>query len=155
MDRVAVYAQDVTERKRAEQALREREEQLRILFDQATDPIYVCDMEGKLVDVNERACQALGYAKAELLERNVDSVDAAIGNRENAVAILKTLERGHPQTLETAHRRKDGSTFPVELTIGLLDMPSYQDFMAGKLQELTYDESEIAMALSGLPSCGD
>ena len=34
-------------------------------------------------------------------------------------------------------------------------MPSYQDFMAGKLQELTYDESEIAMALSGLPSCGD
>ncbi len=51
-------------------------------------------------------------------------MDAAIGNRENAVAILKTLERGHPQTLETAHRRKDGSTFPVELTIGLLDMPS-------------------------------
>ncbi len=76
-----------------------------------------------------------------------------------AEAILPAPEANHAvcAAIEEAEKcRETGEAKTILFNLcghGLLDMPSYQDFMAGKLQELTYDESEIAMALSGLP-CG-
>ena len=77
-----------------------------------------------------------------------------------AEAILPAPEANHAvcAAIDEAEKcRESGEAKTILFNLcghGLLDMPSYQDFMAGKLQELTYDESEIAMALSGLPSCG-
>jgi len=76
-----------------------------------------------------------------------------------AEAILPAPEANHAvcAAIEEAEKcRESGEAKTILFNLcghGLLDMPSYQDFMAGKLQELTYDESEIAMALAGLP-CG-
>ena len=78
-----------------------------------------------------------------------------------AEAILPAPEANHAvcAAIDEAEKcRESGEAKTILFNLcghGLLDMPAYQDFMAGKLQELTYDESEIAMALSGLPSCGD
>ena len=78
-----------------------------------------------------------------------------------AEAILPAPEANHAvcAAIDEAEKcRESGEAKTILFNLcghGLLDMPSYQDFMAGKLQELTYDDSEIAMALSGLPSCGD
>ena len=61
------FMRDITERKRAEQALRRSEARFRQLFDGAADAIFIHDAHGKFVDVNRVACSSLGYERKELL----------------------------------------------------------------------------------------
>jgi PAS domain S-box-containing protein len=104
------------ERKRGEEELRAAESRFRTYVDHATDALFVHDEQLKVVDVNRRACENLGYSREELVGmplRDFDSgVDAAfvesIGER---LAVGETLE------FETSHRRKDGTMFPVEVRV--------------------------------------
>jgi two-component system cell cycle sensor histidine kinase/response regulator CckA len=104
---------DITDRKRAADAL----EMFRTLVDRVNDAIEVIDPEtGRFLDINEKACTDLGYAREELLSLNFTDVDAQTDqakfrqNKEqlwNAGALL----------IESRHRRKDGTTFPVEVNM--------------------------------------
>jgi PAS domain S-box-containing protein len=98
-------------------ALRRSEAHLRSLFDGAGDAIFVCADGGRFVDVNRQACAALGYARHELLAMTVADIDLMI-DLERVIAALETLEPGGTLLWDGLHRRKDGSTFPVELRIG-------------------------------------
>ncbi len=127
-------AHDVTERMRAEKALRVTNEQLvrtaedrertvreltlfRTLLDQSNDAIKVIDPETlRFLDVNEKACAELGYTRNELLSLTVRDIDP------NADDILVARVRQHLQEsgfaiMETVHRRRDGTTFPVEVNM--------------------------------------
>ena len=116
---VAVY-QDITERKLAEQALRESEESYRALFDQANDIILVLELvpDGVPIirDANQAALQALGYPLDELINKPISSLDAVDLPRDElrwkAVRALETRA-----TFEVSHRRKDGSVFLVEAAV--------------------------------------
>ena len=59
--------QDISERKKAEQALLEREERFRVLVEQAADGFFILDEQGTLVDVNQMACTMLGFSREDLL----------------------------------------------------------------------------------------
>jgi PAS domain S-box-containing protein len=107
----------------ANQQLAASEEHLRVLFDQAADAIYVSKMNGQLLQVNEQACLAIGYTKEELLGFNVTDVDAEMNTPDAFHQFVATLSPGRPVTIESKHRRKDGSTFPVEITISCIEMP--------------------------------
>jgi PAS domain S-box-containing protein len=100
--------------------LREREEHLRILFEQAADAIYVANLDGALVKVNQQACRATGYTEEELRRLNVTEVDIRIPSSEVFQRIVEGPSHGNPITIETTHRRKDGSTFPAEVRIALI-----------------------------------
>jgi PAS domain S-box-containing protein len=108
------------ERERAERALSRSEDRFERLVEQAADAIFVHDLEGRFVDVNRQACESLGYSREELLLMSVADVEA-----DHAPGLLKKLWKritsGPPRTLEGIHRRKDGSTFPVEIRVGLFE----------------------------------
>src|SRR5262249_13519309 len=65
--KLAGLAEDVTERKRAEQALRDSEQRFRTFVDHATDAFFLQDDRGVILDVNRQACQSLGTYRDELV----------------------------------------------------------------------------------------
>src|SRR5271157_1230676 len=127
-------AHDVTERVRAEKALRATNEQLlktagerermlheltlfRTLLDQSNDAIQVTDPETlRFLDVNERACVELGYSREELLSMAVFDIDPNIDESVRARVGQQLGESGFA-IIEGVHRRKDGTTFPVEVNL--------------------------------------
>jgi PAS domain S-box-containing protein len=109
---------DITERKQAEQALRESEERFRHLFEQASDGIVMADMAGHYLDVNRRACHMLGYSREELLERKVTDILTPHDNLR-LKDIQADLLAGHRHSSEWKLRRKAGGTVSVEVSARL------------------------------------
>lgn len=115
------FVRDITERKKTEQSVR----LFRTLLDQATDAIEVLDPEtGRFLDCNLRACTSLGYTRDELLELGVPDVDPLFPLPAFRAQIQKYREDPDSQAkaIETVHRRKDGSTFPVEVSCQLIHL---------------------------------
>lgn len=118
--------QEIADRVRAQEALRESEAGLRALFDQAADAIYKVDLQGRIVDANAEACACLGYSRQELLTLSVLQIDASLASDDGLLAARAVLESGERLELETAFRRKDGTTFPVELRVSLIERSGQQ-----------------------------
>ncbi len=108
---------DVTERRRAEEALQASEERLRRLVEQAADALFVHDLQGRFVNVNRQACESLGYTREELLNLSVADVEVKF-TPEGLSELWERIVAGDPLTLEGIHRRKDGTRFPVEVRVG-------------------------------------
>ncbi|NEX59803.1 bifunctional diguanylate cyclase/phosphodiesterase [Noviherbaspirillum galbum] len=105
------------ERRDAEKGLRQSEAHFRALVEQATDSFYVHDSDGMLLDVNQHACHSLGYLREELLRMSMMDIDAKL-SPEDLKQLGPGLTTGAPTAIESVHRRKDGTEFPVELRIG-------------------------------------
>jgi len=106
-----------TERKQAEEALKASERKLHTVMDQAADAFFIHNTQGQLVDVNRRACQSLGYTREDLLSKTIADIDPeAIEARKDA--LWNKVIAGEVAILESHHKRKDGDTFPVEVSLG-------------------------------------
>ncbi len=107
---------DITDRKRAEEALQASESRYRSFVDHATDALFLQDHTGRVVDVNQQACVSLGYQREELigmLPSDFDpDADAAFTQRT-----LARLDAGETMAFDSRHRRKDGTIFPVEVRL--------------------------------------
>jgi PAS domain S-box-containing protein len=102
-------------------ALLDGDERFRALLDQVGDAFVMHDFEGRLLDVNRCACERLGYTREELLGMRVTDIeqdfDLAAAQREWA-----KIRPGEPFMLLGHNRRKDGTTFPVEVRFACLDL---------------------------------
>lgn len=78
------------------------------------DALFVSDEEGRLLDVNTKACASLGYSKEELLARSIPDIEDDFTLAE-LQALWKNLPDGESKTLYGHHRRKEGTSFPVEI----------------------------------------
>jgi PAS domain S-box-containing protein len=107
-------------RKRTEEELHESETRFRTFVDHAGDALFVQDLgQGTIVDVNREACESLGYPRQELIGNtavafHLDSDRAEIESAAERAAAGETVFDTH------WHRRKDGSTFPVEVHTSLV-----------------------------------
>ena len=115
---VVAVVRDVTERKATEEALRASEASYRGLFDHLSELVYVQDLEGRFLAVNEAVVRAYGYRRSELIGQAPDLL-AAPGTVDPEVfaATFARALAGEPQRFEWWGRRKDGSIFPKEVTL--------------------------------------
>ena len=118
IDRVACVLRDVTEQKQADHALR----LFRALIDQSNDAVEVVDPDTlRFLDVNDKACKDLGYTREELLSMTVLDIDPN-GQEICQPTSLENLRVRGSLVRESVHQRKDGSTFPVEISVKFVQM---------------------------------
>ncbi|HKG53609.1 MAG TPA: PAS domain S-box protein, partial [Anaerolineales bacterium] len=116
---------DITDRKQAEATQEQTETLFRALLDLLPDAVVVIDPNDAdamwpIIDCNEAACKMNGYQRDELIGHSIDVLNGTSGTPAERTAYLNQLRKeGHIQ-LETQHRHKDGSVFPVEVSTTLL-----------------------------------
>ena len=121
----SVVAHDITDKVHAEKAIEESEEKYRNLFNQSVEGIYLHNLEGRVIDVNEMACEQSGYSRDELLEMTVFDFHSEPAESKNLPRqeILRQWNQWQPGdrlTIEAEHRRKDGSVYPVNISTGVI-----------------------------------
>ncbi|MGE0132309.1 MAG: ABC transporter substrate binding protein [Blastocatellales bacterium] len=107
---VLVASSDITERKQAEEALRESEERARrALVEQMLAGVIECDTTGKFTMVNQRFCEIVGYTEAELLGMSVGDLTHPEDLTRISELYRRLVEAGESYVTEKRCRHKDGS----------------------------------------------
>ncbi len=107
--------QDLSERKRTEEALQALERRSRALFEGIDDAVFVHGLDGRILDANPAASRLLGYSHEEFLSLTTADIDdpAFAADFENRLA--RQVATGH-LCCEGRHRTRDGRVFPVEVS---------------------------------------
>jgi PAS domain S-box-containing protein len=116
---------NITEAKRAEEALRQSERDYRALFDQAHDAVLIFEPDHEIIlNVNQRACEIYGFSKDEMIGMSIENISEDIprGKRE----IKRTLESGRYHQFETVQYRKDGKTMHLEINASAIEYEGKQ-----------------------------
>ena len=114
-------SQDITDSKLAEQRAAQSELRYKTLVQQAADALFVHDLAGNFLEVNQQACDSMGYSREELLRMNVADTSLRF-DLPKAQAMWSQLKVGEPRTLTSIKRRKDGSSFPADIRLALLEI---------------------------------
>jgi len=112
---------EITKRKQIEEALKDSEEKLRLMFETLPEGITVIDMDGKIVQSNQATVRIYGHdSKEEIIGLNIFKFIAKKEHTRIAEIMKKTLKHGPLGVLELVQLRKDRSEFPVELSGAVL-----------------------------------
>jgi len=109
-ERTAELEEEIHTRKQTESYLKLSQ----FSVDLTSDCIYWVNSEAKIIYVNTASCTALGYAKEELLEMSIFDIDP-LYPKENWKDVWQLLKEQSMIKVESIQRRKDGTTFPVEV----------------------------------------
>src|SRR6266436_2032162 len=135
-------------RRIAEEALRESEVKFRELIEQASDGIFVTDKDGNFILVNSRYCEMLGYSRDELLQLHSEATYPEEEKEKRAQRRAEVRER-KTNLYERNILRKDGTSFPAEVSIKLLDDDNVQgivrDVTERKKAQQALAESEAGL----------
>jgi PAS domain S-box-containing protein len=97
--------------------LRANETRFRNFVDHATDAFFLLDGQFIVLDANRQACASLGYSREELIGMQPRDFDASV-DEASIQNLRQRIASGETVTFETCHRRKNGTSFPVEIRAG-------------------------------------
>ena len=110
--------------------LKESEQRFRVLVDQGVDCFFLYDMDSRFIDMNQRTCDTLGYSREEMLSMTVEDIDTEAVNEVYKEKYWEKMIPNTPITFEGFHQRKDGTTLPVEVRAGLLELGNQKVIIA-------------------------
>lgn len=145
-DKIITISRDVTEKRKSEREIRESEEKYRLLFQNANEAVYLHEISengpGKFIDVNEKACDMLGYSREEFLKMKVEEIDVP-EQKDKIPEILKKIYEKGSYRFETEHLSKNGKRIPVEISIRIFEMKG-KNMILSMVHDITYrKESEV------------
>lgn len=129
--KIVGVARDVGDQKERERELNRSRERLRALFDQAPDGIVIHDADGNVLDVNETIVESLGYTREELRSMTVSDFEVGI-DETTLKERWGSMDAETMQKIEVEgiHRRKDGSTYPVDVWVSKISTDGDERYMA-------------------------
>ena len=143
---VGIYGiyRDITERKRAEEKRRQSEEKFRKLFHQSNDGIFIHDLEGNILDVNQKALEQFGYEREELLALKIKDLHPAETADSPRERFAQIREKGFIR-FETEFVRKDRTRFSAEVSASLFEVAGRQ-LVQGIVRDITERKrAEVAL----------
>jgi PAS domain S-box-containing protein len=111
----------VIERYKAKSALEESEKRYHTLMQKAAEAIFIHDKNGKILDVNQKACQNLQYTREELLSMNIKDISPVAEKNPQMDQLWSRVISGESTSFESAEKRKDQSTFPIEVALNAIE----------------------------------
>ncbi|MCA1993276.1 MAG: PAS domain S-box protein, partial [Coleofasciculus sp. S288] len=149
IEAVVYTARDITERKQAQELLRQSEQNYRNLFEWADDSIFITDYStNTLLDVNEHGARRLGYTRKQLLTIPPETFSPPM-DPDRRQAVLRQLWRTGSVSFEHVHKCKNGTLMPIEVSSrvieygGRLAIQSFiRDITARKQAETALQESK-------------
>ena len=109
-------ARDITDRRNAEEAVKEKEAQYRCIFENAPIGIGIADINGKIIDFNKTALEPGGYTTEDII--NIKNIEELYFNPSSRKEILKTLnQHGFVDRAEVQFRTKDGNPYDCLLSL--------------------------------------
>ncbi len=114
-------SRDITDRKKAEIALRDSEQRYRALFESANDAIFVLE-EDRIIDCNPMSIEMFGYGREELIGKNLHALSPEIqpdgvASAEKAIGILEQALSGEQRSFQWQYRHRDGSLCDAEVSL--------------------------------------
>jgi len=139
-----IIATDITERKQMETAL----QLTQFSVDKSADAIFWIREDASFLYVNDAACRTLEYSREELLTLTVFEVDTQVLNREIWKFHWQQLKQRGALTIESCHRTKSGTLFPVEISINYLEFNhvEYNFAFARNIASRKQAEQELLLA---------
>lgn len=144
------FVRDITERKRAEKALRESERKFHILFDSANDAIFIMK-NYRFVECNHKTLDMFRCNKEDIIGRLPSDVSPEVqpdGNlsSEKGIEKMDMAMKGAPQFFEWRHTRKDGIPFDCEVSLNsiAIDGDTYLQAIVRDVTERQHVQEEIA-----------
>lgn len=128
--------------KKTSELLAESEKRFRTLVEQAGDGFELIAADGQILDMNSASCKTLGYGKNEALAMNIVDFDPTL-TKESFAAGFASLVGASPVTFKSVHRRKDGTTFPVEITTSVFELGGKHVSLA-LARDITERERDLA-----------
>ena len=143
--------------------IRERQKQaeaslklFRALVDRSSDGIEVIDPEsGRLLDVNQTTCDRLGYTRSELLQMCVTDLEAVALEANSWQQMVTDIRRTGFKIVEGRHRRKDGSSYPIEVNVRSVTLD--REYLIASVRDITERKrrEEAAARLAAIVQSSD
>jgi len=125
-------ARDITEREYANRQLA----LVNFALNHVKEAAYLADEQGYFHYVNDEACRALGHSRDELLTLRVIDVDCDCTQHEQWQATWDKLKAQKTMTFESAHKNRDGRTFPVEISANHFEFSGHA-YVLGLVRDIT------------------
>ena len=143
---------DVTHKKQIEENLRESEEQFRSVTNSARDAIISADSRGNVVFWNKQAEKIFGFGEDEMIGQSLQMIMPAAHRQNHPLDLERNVRTGENlpvgKTVEVSGRRKDGTEFPLELSLGTWESAKGK-FFTVVLRDITHrKQAEIALQKS-------